>query len=102
MQVYLVRLRKNKELVGIFASPSSTRLWEFVDECCDPYVCEFLSLPAGGLYLSESGAPRVPTRKRYPTDERDIPDWFAGADISELWIHAFYDAAEWQPIEPAD
>jgi hypothetical protein len=35
-------------------------------------------------------------------NEKDIPDWFAGADLSELWIHAFYDDADWHPIEPED
>jgi len=102
MDAYLVRLEANKELVGLFVSPNDEMLWEFVDECCDPFVCEFLKLPAGGMYRSESGAPRVPTVERFPVDEKSIPDWFAGATLSELWLDAFYDDAFWQNIDPDD
>jgi len=102
METYLVRLKANKELVGLFVSPSKEDLWHFVDECCDPFVCEFLRLPPGGIYRSESGAPRVPTLDRYPEDDKSIPDWFAGATLSELWLHAFYDHAVWRPIDADD
>lgn len=103
MEIYVVRLSSNKELVGLFAAPSTDRLWEYVDECCDVDSCEFTQLGPGGLYLSDAGAPRVPTIKRYPTDEKDIPDWFAGATLSELWTDVFFcDDAEWRPIGLGD
>jgi hypothetical protein len=101
--VYLVRLRSNQELVGLFVSPDEESLWDFVDECTDPFVCEYIELSNGGLYLSDAGAPRVPTVERYPTEEEKIPDWFAGATLSELWIDAFYtDRAAWKSIEFPD
>lgn len=102
MKVFVVRLSSNKELVGLFTSPSLSRLWRFVDEACDPFVCEFVELGPGGLFLPHAGAPRVPTAKRFPTEEKDIPDWFAGATLSELWMDAFYDEVEWLPIEPPE
>jgi hypothetical protein len=105
MTAYLVRLKKNAELVGLFVSPSDDMLWDFVDECCDPYECEFVRLPAGGVYLSEAGAPAVPTSIEFPVDDRDIPDWFAGATLSELWLDVFYSkecGPYWQAIEASN
>jgi hypothetical protein len=64
-----------------------------------------VELPAGGIYLSSARAPTVPTRTEYPVDDGDIPDWFAGAVVSELWLNVFYSkecGPEWQAIEPND
>ena len=105
MNTYLVRLKNNREIVGLFVSPSDDMLWEFVDECCDAHDCEFVKLPPGGLYLGTAAAPTIPTEVEYPEDEKDIPDWFAGATLSELWIDIFFSKAsdpEWQPVEPSD
>jgi hypothetical protein len=41
----------------------------------------------------------VPTAERYPED--NIPDWFAGATISELWLDAFFDKGDGEPVEPS-
>jgi hypothetical protein len=90
VQAYLVRLKKNKEVVGLFVSPSSDNLWEFVDECCPPVDCEYLMLPPGGLYLSAAGAAAIPTAIDAEGDEPD-PDFFSGATVSELWLDHFYD-----------
>jgi hypothetical protein len=103
MPAYLVRLKKNSELVGLFVSPSDNMLWEFVDECCDPLECEFTKLPPGGIYLPGAGAPKLPTSIEYPVDGPEIPDWLAGAVVSELWLDVFYSEEHgpiWQPIEP--
>lgn len=101
MQIFLVRLNRNSELVGIFAAPSADRLWTFVDECCDPGECEFCELPPGSLYLPSAGAPTVPTA--WDPEFEDGPDWFAGAVLSELW-GPFFDKPEatWAPIPERD
>lgn len=101
MTVYLVRLKADAELVGIFVSPTDDLLGEFVDECRDPYECEFVELPPGGIYLDSAEAPKVPTNIEYPV--KDIPDWLAGATLSELWLDIFHSkkrGPKWQPIEP--
>lgn len=103
MNTYLVRLRKNAELVGLFVSPDDESLWEFVDECCDPDACEFLELPPGGIYLSNAGAAHVPANISDPENDASFPDWFSGGTISELWLDIFFDHGrdhEWVPIEP--
>jgi hypothetical protein len=105
VQAYLVRLKKNKEVVGLFVSPSSDNLWEFVDECCPPVDCEYLMLPPGGLYLSAAGAAAIPTAIDAEGDEPD-PDFFSGATVSELWLDHFYDnergQLKWKPVDTDD
>lgn len=101
MDAYLVRLKKNAELVGLFVSPSPAKLWDFVDECCPPADCEYLRLPPGGIYLDETGAATVPTVID-PESCDPGPNWFSGATVSDLWIDIFYrdsDELAWQPVE---
>jgi len=103
MHAFLVRLKRNQELVGIFVSPSADDLWDYVDECTDVDACEFVELPPGGFYFPQAGVPRVPTLTCVPEIEESFPDWFAGAVTSELWHDIFYTAhceAEWEPVEP--
>lgn len=105
MNAYLVRLKKNAELVGLFVSASVDDLWNYVDECTDARECEFLELPPGGFYFPCAGAPLVPTLTCDPEVEQSFPDWFAGAVTSELWHDIFYTEnceSEWQPVEPGE
>jgi hypothetical protein len=101
MRAYIVRLKDGAELVGIFVSPSVDTLWRYVDECCDPYECEFLRLPPGGLYLGKPGAASIPTIIEDLEDNKLYPDWFAGAVVSELWLDIFYDDLKWEAITPS-
>jgi hypothetical protein len=57
MSAYLVRLEANKELVGLFVIPATGDLWWAVDECCDPYACEFIAVKYGGIIWDSQGTP---------------------------------------------
>jgi hypothetical protein len=46
----LVRLIKNKELVGIFSYPTKPILFDLIDQCTSPYDCEYIVLHCGGIY----------------------------------------------------
>lgn len=96
MPAYLVRLKENKEIVGIFVSADKESLSLFVDECCDPAACEYTKLGNGGLFLANRGAPAVPHIFNEDFDN-EAPDWFAGATISDLWP-AFFEEAKWKPV----
>lgn len=99
MGTYLVRLQSNAELVGIFVAPNVTDLALFIDECCDPGACEYVTLPPGSIYLPKAGASRVPMP--WPDDDFVPPNWFDGATISEYWSDVFYDdayAKKWKPV----
>jgi hypothetical protein len=105
MNTYLVRLKRDRELVGLFVSPSRKDLWDFVDECTESGECEYLELPPGGFYFPQAGAPVVPTLTCVPEVEDSFPDWFAGAVLSELWDPIFYTGdheGEWQPVVPGE
>ena len=101
MRAYLVRLQRNTELVGIFVSPSVHQLWNFVDECCDPFVCEYVALPPGGVYWSDAGAAKIPTFISDPENDTLYPDFLTGGTISELWMDIFYGSGKvgWKPID---
>jgi hypothetical protein len=104
MNTYLVRLKRNRELVGLFVSPNTEDLWDYVDECTESGECEYLELPPGGFHFPNAGAPRVPTLTSVPEVEESFPDWFTGAVLSELWYDIFYTGdreAEWEPVVPA-
>lgn len=51
MATALVRMKWNKELVGIFAYPDKHTLCHWVDECVSPYDTEYMVLDVGGLYF---------------------------------------------------
>ena len=101
MEAYLVRLQRNAELVGIFVSPTADHLWDYVDECTNPFVCEYVALPPGGVYWSDAGAAKVPTLISDPENDSLYPDFFTGGTISELWMDIFYGpgTVKWTPIE---
>ena len=44
MRLYMVRLIRNKEAVGLFWSRGSEDLWSEVDEVTDPFVCEWAAV----------------------------------------------------------
>ncbi|WP_353646293.1 hypothetical protein [Mesorhizobium sp. WSM2239] len=106
MSAYLVRLRDNKEIVGIIVLDSPDDLYDFVDENTDPGLCEYRELPSGGLLWHENDAPRVPSNIE-DSDESD--DYFARlaetASFSELWMGELFQTDEeesgsWEAIPP--
>ena len=48
MPAYLVRLIKNRDMVGFFVSDDFDELVTAVDECTDVPACEYVELPSGG------------------------------------------------------
>ncbi|MGC2813704.1 MAG: hypothetical protein WA303_25480 [Bradyrhizobium sp.] len=47
MPAYLVRLIKDRDIVGFFAAEDFNDLLLAVDECTDASACEYVELPAG-------------------------------------------------------
>lgn len=60
MAIYLVRMQKNKEIVGIFVGANPDDLADLVDECTDPHECEYITLGRGGIHWPKPGMPTVP------------------------------------------
>jgi hypothetical protein len=57
MPTYLVRLMDNLDLVGIFVARNVKDLAIAVDECTDPWDCEYIVLGVGGIMWISTGCP---------------------------------------------
>jgi hypothetical protein len=78
--VYVVRMIKDHELIGIFAAHDPYSLFLLVDEREDPTVCEYAEMSEGGIFCTDSFRiePRID-----PEDERNIPTAYYG--FTEEW-----------------
>lgn len=95
MPAYLVRMIKDKDIVGIYSAPTIDYLIELVDECIAAHFCEYLKLPPGGIYWSGS-AVAVPLPQITPKNEEQgyelIP---GGPNVTEEWLQPFYEEERW-------
>jgi hypothetical protein len=69
MPAYLVRLIKNRDIVGIFAADDFDDLLIVADECTDIDRCEYIELPPGGI-MWESPAKPIPLDPGTDEDDR--------------------------------
>ena len=51
MLAAVVRFQESHELVGLFVYTSMSDFFWLVDECCDPYECEYLNIECGGVFF---------------------------------------------------
>jgi hypothetical protein len=100
MPTYLVRLMDNLDLVGVFVARNVADLAIVVDECTDPWDCEYIVLGVGGIMWS---SPAIPIPIELPEDDTfDDPMPWAAATITDSWWDYFYGFAKprWKPIFP--
>jgi hypothetical protein len=81
MRAYLVRLRDDHQLVGVFTCELGYLAW-FVDECSDPPDCEYTPLPQGGIYWSDR-AQTVPIQT--DTDTGEYTGQTSEHEFTEEW-----------------
>ena len=77
MSAYLVRVNKTKEFVGIYACDDEAGLFWLVDECCDPYQCEYTELGFGGIFFPDECGRFVPLKE---STQKEIDD---GCNLGE-------------------
>jgi hypothetical protein len=100
---YLVRLIKNRDLVGFFAADDLDDLAGEVDECTDVEACEYVELPPGGIMWTSPAIP-VPVdvggREDEEAEIERLP--WARAELSELWWGVVYGYTddEWTRFDP--
>src|SRR5579871_1471056 len=96
MPAYLVRLIKNKDIVGIFCADDESDLAIVVDECTDAPGCEYMMLPPGGVMWEGKAAP-VPLDPGQDEDDEVQPFPWATASLTERWWNFAYglDEADW-------
>jgi len=51
MTTALVRIRDDCQVVGMFSFTNLMDLFWLIDECTDPYQCEFIRIEHGGIYF---------------------------------------------------
>jgi len=100
MPAFLVRLIKNRDLVGFFAADDLIDLMDTVDECTDPGACEYAELPLGGIMWS-SPAKAIPLIPGLEDGSEPEPMPWGGAELTELWWNFVYGFAEveWIPFD---
>ena len=54
MKTYYVRLKENKEPVGMFVVGDLSDLFDVLDEQMNPFRCEFTKMTVGGLFIGGS------------------------------------------------
>lgn len=99
MSGYLVRLTDTKDLVGIFWADRLSDLFWLVDECTDPYGCEYTRVKPGGIYWG-TYAVAVPI----PVDDDGEP--LAGDDgwrtrwepSDDVWAALHDGKRKWHPV----
>ena len=91
MSAYLVRLEKNKEFAGLFVVPTFDHLWWAVDECCDPYACEFIHINYGGIMW--------PTKNTPAYDEDGNLVNLDGAHFTSTLDNVFIKSNGWKPLD---
>ena len=101
MNIHIVRLQKNKEIVGIFVSRDRDELWFLTDQVTDPGECEFASLPRGGIMWPGPNCTKI-----VPPEDGD-EDWnpksFSGAEFDEYWLEAVYfKKLRWKQFDEKD
>lgn len=92
MGLYLVRLKENKELVGLFGCHLD-ELQAVVDESSDPFLCEYITVTRGGIFWAAPGA--VTVGADCMEDETPLSDGeprFTG----ELWEAVW--RKKWKPL----
>lgn len=89
MSAFVVRLEGTNQIVGFFAADRILDLFWAVDECCDPFSCEYRRVPeGGGVYWAKAGTPKVSRRNDVRVDLR-------GAELTELLWNVFVDPEDY-------
>ncbi|MCK1661276.1 hypothetical protein [Bradyrhizobium sp. 151] len=102
MPAYLVRLIKNRDIVGFFSADDVEELAEAVDECTDVPYCEYLELPSGGIMWT-GPATALPLKRGNEDDGKEAEQMpWASAELSESWWDGVYGYREedWIPFDP--
>lgn len=95
MIVAAVRIKGNREFIGIFWGASLAVVFDLVDEHLDPYRCEYLSLPMGGVHFGlspESQMPSVPFAEG--TEAKDYDDATVNLLPSPTFSHSVLEHIE--------
>ncbi|MEW5685676.1 MAG: hypothetical protein AB1942_12220 [Pseudomonadota bacterium] len=100
MPNYLVRLRDGHWIVGIFGVEDVDDLEFWVDEVCDPALCEWVEIGSGSVIYPHGGAMAVPAPDHeWDDDQVPVLTALGEYDIGGLWLNAlFADSLDFTPF----
>tara|TARA_R110000850_G_scaffold127304_2_gene246307 strand:- start:3540 stop:3887 length:348 start_codon:yes stop_codon:yes gene_type:complete len=92
----LVRLIKNKELVGIFSYPTKPELFNLIDQCVDPYECEYIVIHCGGIYWPDPGVGKIEKVDLSETEEETEDEVYDNARVCDYAYYSVQHAKRWE------
>jgi len=99
MSSFAVRHAETQEVVGIFAASSLEGLRNVVDECTDPWICEYVRLSTnGGIFVPDRTEAQWPARFKnedelFDEDENALNE----SVLSESWLDNIM-FGRWKPL----
>ena len=101
MTTALVRIKEDKQLVGIFTYQSKGvgELFNLVDQCTNPYGCEYIEINYGGVYWADD-VDSIKGLSEMTEEEINTNDTYNNATIDE-YVLGTLDKSEgmWDDID---
>jgi len=102
MPTAIVRLKEDKQIVGVFAYPDEKELFWLVDEVTDPYGCEYVDFGYGGIVWYKQAETLFGDEYQAwvdseSEDEAPYEQEFNKASLDEYLWHTLRDA-EWLDV----
>ena len=97
---YLVRVRGDREAVGFFAVENLDDLAYWVDEVCDPSICEYAEIVSGSVIWRDA-ARKVPVPDHdWDREKRPVLNVIGKHDLGGMWAMAIHDDdLEFTPLD---
>jgi len=95
----LVRLRRNKELVGIFSYPTKPELFDLIDQCTSPYDCEYIVLHYGGIYWPDPGVGKIEAVDLSKDEEEPEGEVYDNARVCDYADSFVQHAKRWERFD---
>lgn len=95
MSSAIVRLKKDRQIVGFYACDDSYGLFNLVDEITSPYDCEYMWVKYGGFHWPKPEAAIIFSDEYLEDDTYEMePPTFDGVEMDEYLFTSVLNAAQ--------
>lgn len=95
----LVRLIRNKELVGIFSYPTKPELFDLIDQCTSPYETEYIVLHRGGIYWPDPVVGKIEKADLSKIEEEPEDEVYDNARVCDSTNSSVQHAKRWERFD---
>lgn len=101
MATFIVRVRDNREAVGIFSAEDLDELLDLVDEVTDAPNCEYAEIESGGVvWLRKAAA--LPLSVDWEEAQPPVLQLIGAPEVTEAWFFALNDDdLDYEPLVAA-